>query len=99
LQPTESVTVTADWTANTPYKVGDCVRISGCLCSEFGRSWPRPFRWLLNLASRHSWELHDFVEMALYDLQEDVETVFGYKFGPQKWTVARVTATGFSTTK
>jgi hypothetical protein len=94
-----AVTVAVDWTAQTMFQVGDCVRISGCLCSEFGRSWPRPFRWLLKMAGRHSYDLEKFVEMAFYDLQEGVETMFGYKFGPQKWNVTRVTANGFSTTK
>lgn len=81
------LTTAVDWSAGTMFQVGDRIIVSGTLSSSLGKSWPRPMLWMLKQARRVGWEFETFVENAFYDLQAAVETMFGYKFGPQQYKI------------
>lgn len=84
----DSVTITAaGWNPCSVYNVGDVLVISGCANATFGGSWPRWINWILG---RVSPKLHDFLEMALFNLSECAVTMFDFHFGPKRVRITSV---------
>lgn len=87
------VTVAAvDWQANTMYQIGDVIRISGSLSSAFGKSWPESIQVDIRFLERHAPRLRRVYERVLYLINDTLDYLFGYTFGPRKYTIARLTS-------
>lgn len=88
----ETVITTAavDWKAGHMYQVGDVVRLSGFVNSAFGRDWPRRIRTMLSWIHERSPRAKRVVEWVLFAVNDSLDYLFDYTFGPKRYTLARV---------